>query len=65
MKACISSENVTNLMIEFGNRTEKAGVKYVPYILFNDVYNKTVENQARDNFLETVCEMFGEKPTGC
>lgn len=65
IKACAESDEATNLMVQYGKRTEESNVRFVPHILFNDVYNETVSDKARDSFVQVVCGLFTEKPTGC
>lgn len=65
LKTCADGIEGTNLLRQYGEITQKANVEFVPYILFNDVYNKTVSDNARDSFVKTVCEMFTQKPSGC
>lgn len=55
----------TKLMVRYSEITEKAKIQYVPHILFNDVFNKTLENLSRGNFVGSVCSQLAEKPPVC
>ncbi|KAJ8983275.1 hypothetical protein NQ317_010525 [Molorchus minor] len=67
VKDCANGERGNELFVYFGEITSKLNppLDYVPYILFNDVHNKTVEEAAREDFLTTVCSLYQEKPIGC
>lgn len=61
LKACVEGDEGRNLLLEYGKATEDAEVMYVPHILLNDIKSEKAQN----NFLEAVCELFTEKPSGC
>ncbi|CAH1153261.1 unnamed protein product [Phaedon cochleariae] len=67
IKLCMNGEQVNEIMEKMGNKTNNLEPKmmYVPYILFNDIHDDDVEDEARENFLKTVCKMFKNKPPGC
>ncbi|RZC36028.1 hypothetical protein BDFB_014903, partial [Asbolus verrucosus] len=67
---CASNNNITwteifnyirgtegdRLLALYGNRTNilEPKLTYVPHILFNGIFNETVEDEARNDFLSTV-----------
>lgn len=65
MKGCATDKEANYLIIHYGERTAEAKVRYVPHIIFNDVVNDTLEEMARENFVEVICDLFTEKPSGC
>nr|XP_023029316.1 GILT-like protein 1 [Leptinotarsa decemlineata] len=67
IKTCVTDKQGTQLIEKFGEKTDNLipKLEYVPHILFNDKFDEVLENDARNDFLETVCKMFTEKPNGC
>lgn len=65
MKTCADGNESTDLLVEYGKITKAALVKYVPHIIFNDVFNQTLEHKARGDFVGTVCSLLEKKPSGC
>ncbi|CAH1108979.1 unnamed protein product [Psylliodes chrysocephalus] len=68
IKACINSDQGDTFIYEIYNTTKALTPKlnWVPHIRFNDVFNRTAEQAARENLLHTVCEKYEtKKPDGC
>lgn len=64
---CVQSDEGDRALAYFGKITMSADPKltYVPHIVFNGIFNATIENEARINFLKTVCQLYIHKPDGC
>ncbi|KAI4457801.1 transposable element tc3 transposase-like protein [Holotrichia oblita] len=63
---CFSDGTSSILLDKFGNRTEKLPSAHIPAIAFNDEYDDRISQQARENFLVTVCSVFkDEVPSTC
>ncbi|KYB28975.1 Gamma-interferon-inducible lysosomal thiol reductase-like Protein [Tribolium castaneum] len=67
MKDCVEGSQGDDFLAHFGDVTHNLDPKltYVPHILFNGMFNETLENDARENFLKTVCALFNTKPDAC
>lgn len=64
---CLSSGKGDDLLVGYGNRTEnvRPKIKYVPTIIFNDVFNQTLQDDSERNFLQTACDLLKNKPSRC
>lgn len=68
LKTCFTGAEGTELFIHYGNVTASLIPKltYVPHIIFNDVFDKNKEDDAREDFFKTACNLFtNNKPAVC
>lgn len=65
LKGCAEGEHANNLLQNFSQIVENDQIDSVPSILFNDVYNETLDEHARDDFIAVICNLFDEKPDAC
>lgn len=64
---CLVNGQGDNLLAAYGNRTAsvRPKIKYVPTIIFNDVFNATLQDRAEYDFVPTVCDLLKTKPSIC
>lgn len=64
---CLRSGKGDDLLADYGERTAnvRPKIRYIPTIIFNDVFNQTLQDRAEDNFLQTVCDLLTSKPKVC
>ncbi|XP_044259387.1 gamma-interferon-inducible lysosomal thiol reductase-like [Tribolium madens] len=64
---CVQGTQGDDFLAHYGDVTNDLDPKltYVPHILFNGIFNATLEDLARDNFFKTVCGLFNTKPDAC
>lgn len=65
MKACADGEEGEKIVLKYGALTKKAGVNYSPFIDYNDVHDRNIEEGFRTDFVKTVCGLFKQKPGVC
>ncbi|XP_050304170.1 GILT-like protein 1 [Anthonomus grandis grandis] len=62
---CNTSGLAEKILGENGARTKLIQPKWVPTIVFNDVFNESDNNEAQRNFKAVVCRYLGNKPEQC
>ncbi|KAG0728462.1 Gamma-interferon-inducible lysosomal thiol reductase [Chionoecetes opilio] len=68
IEECVGSLEGQNLLHDVGVQQEqlKPQMKFVPWIIVNDVFSKDQMNECRRNLLSVVCDSYtGKKPEAC
>lgn len=68
IEECAEGPEGTRLHYELGKRTDKLQPphEYVPWILFNGIYNKEDMDHAQDDLLTVICKYLDDpKPDAC
>ncbi|CAI9725383.1 Hypothetical predicted protein [Octopus vulgaris] len=67
--ACSQSDQGVNFQKEMATRTNslKPRKTYVPWIVLNGVHTRTINNKARTNLIQLVCDTYkgSDKPAAC
>ncbi|XP_017771431.1 PREDICTED: gamma-interferon-inducible lysosomal thiol reductase-like [Nicrophorus vespilloides] len=67
IKSCASSANGQQILARYGQRTHmlQPRLSFVPTTVFDDVYDRSVQENSLMDFLGTVCSRLETKPSGC
>ncbi|RZB58813.1 gamma-interferon-inducible lysosomal thiol reductase-like, partial [Asbolus verrucosus] len=67
IKTCVDSGLGDELLVKNGDRTEAVtpAISYIPTIIFNGVYDDTLQYQGEHYFLSTACQLLSPKPDNC
>lgn len=64
---CFNSGHGHELLAKYGDRTAVLQTKlsYVPTIVFDDVYDQSIQNSAERDLRGTICKYLNNKPPVC
>ena len=68
IQKCADGAEGVELHYDYGQRTDKfkPAHEWVPWILFNEIYNKEDMDHAQDDLLTVVCKYLNDpKPSSC
>ncbi|CAH1373922.1 GILT-like protein 1 [Tenebrio molitor] len=62
---CMTNGLAEKLFVQNGARTGEAKISYVPTIVFNGVFNDTLQDSGEHHFLSTACQLLDKQPKIC
>uniref|UniRef100_A0A2M4D000 Putative gamma-interferon inducible lysosomal thiol reductase n=1 Tax=Anopheles darlingi TaxID=43151 RepID=A0A2M4D000_ANODA len=64
-EACVEGPLGTQLQLEAERRTHAISPAWIPTIVFNGVFDQTLQDRAQDGFASVICELTGVTGPGC
>lgn len=63
---CSKSDLGDDILADYGDRSDLVSkVKFVPLVVFNDVYNTTLDNEGCADLVGTSCKLLKDMPPPC